>query len=37
MTVLKEWYTVDEAAEYLGVSRRTIYKLCKEERIASTF
>ena len=33
MTVLKEWYTVDEAAEFLGVSRRTIYKMCKEERI----
>ncbi len=33
MVTLKEWYTVDEAAEYLGVSRRTIYKLSKEGRL----
>jgi len=33
MVILKEWYTVDEASEYLGVSRRTIYKLTKEGRL----
>ena len=33
MVTLKEWYTVDEAAKYLGVSRRTIYKLSKEGRL----
>ena len=26
MGIPKEWYTLDEAAEYLGVSRRTVYK-----------
>ena len=30
----KQWYTVDEAAEYLGVSRRTIYRLCQGKRLA---
>ncbi len=29
----KEWFTVDEAAEYLRVSRRTIYKLTEEGRL----
>ena len=29
----KAWYTVDEAAAYLGVSRRTIYQMTKEERL----
>jgi excisionase family DNA binding protein len=33
MAIAKEWYTVNEAAEYLGVSRRTVYKLCKESRL----
>ena len=33
MTLTKEWYTVIEAAEYLGVSRRTIYKLTEEGRL----
>jgi excisionase family DNA binding protein len=26
----QEWFTVDEAAGYLRVSRRTIYKLCAD-------
>jgi len=33
MAVAKEWYTVDEAAGYLGVSRRTVYKLSKDGRL----
>jgi len=33
MPVLQEWFTVDEAAEYLRVSRRTIYKLAREDRL----
>lgn len=33
MVVAKEWFTIDEAAEYLRVSRRTIYKLTKEGRL----
>ena len=33
MVITKEWFTVDEAAEYLCVSRRTIYKLTKEGRL----
>jgi excisionase family DNA binding protein len=33
MVVTKEWFTVEEAAEYLCVSRRTIYKLTKEGRL----
>jgi excisionase family DNA binding protein len=33
MAIVKEWFTVDEAAEYLSVSRRTIYKLTKEGRL----
>jgi len=28
------WYTVDEAAQYLRVSRRTIYQLVKEMQLA---
>ncbi len=28
--IQQEWFTVDEAGEYLRVSKRTIYKLCKE-------
>ena len=33
MVVTKEWFTVEEAAEYLRVSKRTIYKLTKEGRL----
>jgi excisionase family DNA binding protein len=33
MAITKEWFTVQEAAEYLCVSRRTIYKLTKEGRL----
>lgn len=30
---IKEWFTVNEAAEYLCISRRTVYKLTKEGRL----
>lgn len=33
MVIVKEWFTVEEAAEYLCVSKRTIYKLTKEGRL----
>lgn len=33
MVISKEWYTVNEAGEYLGVSRRTVYRLSKEGRL----
>jgi len=33
MVITKEWFTVAEAAEYLCVSKRTIYKLTKEGRL----
>jgi len=33
MVITKEWFTVEEAAEYLCVSRRTIYKLTREGRL----
>ena len=33
MAVTKEWFTIEEAAEYLCVSRRTIYKLTQEGRL----
>jgi len=33
IVITKEWFTVEEAAEYLCVSRRTIYKLTKEGRL----
>jgi excisionase family DNA binding protein len=33
VVIMKEWFTVEEAAEYLSVSRRTIYKLTKEGRL----
>jgi excisionase family DNA binding protein len=33
MAIVKEWFTVQEAAEYLCVSRRTIYKFTKEGRL----
>jgi excisionase family DNA binding protein len=34
MIIQQEWFTVDEAAEYLRVSKRTIYKLCEEGCLA---
>ena len=33
MVIIKEWFTVEEAAQYLCVSKRTIYKLTKEGRL----
>jgi excisionase family DNA binding protein len=30
MVIQQEWFTVEEAAEYLRVSKRTIYKLCQD-------
>ena len=33
MVIVKEWFTVEEASEYLRVSKRTIYKLTKEGRL----
>jgi len=33
MVIRKEWFTVKEAAEYLCVSSRTIYKLTQEGRL----
>ena len=33
MVITKEWFTVEEAAEYLCVSKRTIYKLTQEARL----
>ena len=33
MAVTKEWFTVEEAAQYLCVSKRTIYKLTQEGRL----
>ena len=33
MVITKEWFTIEEAAEYLCVSKRTIYKLTKEGRL----
>jgi excisionase family DNA binding protein len=33
MVVAQEWFTVEEAAEYLRVSKRTIYKFTKEGRL----
>lgn len=33
MAVDKEWFTVEEAAEYLSVSRRTVYKLIHDGRL----
>ena len=33
MVMQQEWFTVEEAAEYLRVSRRTIYKLCEEGQL----
>ena len=33
MVLPKEWFTVEEAAEYLCVSKRTIYKLTTDGRL----
>ncbi len=33
MVITKEWFTVEEAAQYLCVSKRTIYKLTQEGRL----
>ena len=33
MVITKEWFTVEEAAQCLCVSKRTIYKLTKEGRL----
>jgi excisionase family DNA binding protein len=33
MVVTKEWFTVEEAAEYLCVSKRTVYQLTKDGRL----
>jgi len=33
MVITKEWFTVEEAAQYLCVSKRTIYKLTQERRL----
>jgi excisionase family DNA binding protein len=35
MVVAKEWFTVEEAAEYLCVSKRTVYKLTREGRLTA--
>ena len=37
MVTTKEWFTVQEAGEYLRVSRRTIYKLTREGRLPAFF
>ncbi len=33
MVTTKEWFTVEEAAEYLCVSKRIIYKFTREGRL----
>lgn len=33
MVIAKEWFTVEEASQYLCVSKRTVYKLTKEGRL----
>lgn len=33
MVISKEWFTIAEAAEYLRVSKRTIYKLTNDGRL----
>jgi excisionase family DNA binding protein len=33
MVITQQWFTIEEAAEYLRVSKRTIYKLTKEGRL----
>lgn len=32
---MQQWFTVDEAARYLRVSRRTIYKLTQEGKLVT--
>lgn len=32
---MQEWFTVEEAARYLRVSKRTIYKLTQEGKLAT--
>ena len=34
MVIQQEWFTVGEAAEYLRISKRTIYKFCEEGVLA---
>jgi len=33
MVTQQEWFTVGEAAEYLRVSKRTIYRFCQEGQL----
>jgi excisionase family DNA binding protein len=33
VVIAKEWFTVEEAAAYLCVSKRTIYKLTRDGRL----
>jgi excisionase family DNA binding protein len=33
VVTIKEWFTIEEAAEYLRVSKRTIYKLTADGRL----
>ncbi|MDP2919600.1 MAG: helix-turn-helix domain-containing protein [Dehalococcoidia bacterium] len=33
MTTTQEWFTIEEAADYLRVSKRTIYKLTQTGRL----
>ncbi len=35
MQLTQEWFTVEEAAEYLRLSKRTIYKLVKDGRLSA--
>jgi excisionase family DNA binding protein len=35
MVIAQEWFTVNEAAEYLRISRRTVYKLVQNKRLPS--
>ena len=35
MVIVKEWFTVEDAAQYLCVSRRTIYRLTQEGRLSA--
>ena len=35
MQATQEWFTVEEAAEYLRLSRRTIYKFVKVGRLSA--
>lgn len=33
MMMQQEWFTIDEAAKHLRVSKRTIYRLCHEKKL----